>query len=101
MTTRGRRLLTALAVIVFGLVVVIGAAVAGAASAPPPLPDASTLQPVDPPAEPAENEPPVPKRYSAIGVIAGIREGRLGVRVKGREVPVLVALRPATVVRLN
>jgi hypothetical protein len=31
----------------------------------------------------------------------GIREQRLAVRVKSREQPVLVALRPGTVVRLN
>jgi hypothetical protein len=101
MTTRAKRLALAVALIVAVVIAMIGAAAVGAASSASPLSDIPAVQPFDPPAEPPETTPPVPKRFSAIGVIVGIREQRLAVRVKGRELPVLVAIRPATALRLN
>ena len=102
MSTRADRVQLAVVIAALGLVAVIGAAFAGAASAPPPhteidVPAAAPTPPIDT----GDAAQPPPKRFSVIGVIVGIREQRLAIRVKSREQPVLVALRPGTVVRLN
>jgi hypothetical protein len=102
MTTRADRIQLAVVIAALGLVAMIGAAFAGAASAPPPhtgfeVPEAAPTPPIDT----TDATQPPPKRFSVIGVIVGIREQRLAIRVKSREQPVLVALRPGTVVRLN
>ena len=84
--------------VLLGIVVILGAAAAGAASAPPPAPEV-VVATVEPEAEPTG--PPAPQRRTALGHIVGIRGRFLAVKVSSQEKPIIVAVRPATNLRIN
>jgi hypothetical protein len=84
--------------VLLGIVVVLGAAAAGAASAPPPAPE-PVIAAVEPEAE-AASPTGVPRR-AALGHVVGIRGRFLAVKVPTQEKPVVVAVRPATNLRIN
>jgi len=86
--------------VLLGIVVVVGAAAAGAASAPAPAvePVVATVEPM-PEAAPAEPAPV--QRKVVLGRVVGKRDRFLAVKVPAQERPIVVAIRPATRVRVD
>ena len=89
-----------LLVVLLGIVVVVSAAAAGAASTPAPMvePVVATVEPV-PEAAPAEPAPV--QRKVVLGRVVGKRDRFLAVKIPAQEKPIVVAIRPATRVRVD
>jgi len=96
-----RRSLPIVVVVLVGMLVVVGAGIAGAASAPPPVASREPVPTVEIPADAPPAIGQAATRRAAVGVIVGMRARFIGVKVKSQEQPVLVVIRPATNVRIN
>lgn len=87
------------------LLAVVGGAVAGSASAPSEPPPVVAPQPAEAllPAAAAEVavSAEAPRRATLAGVIVGVREQRIALQTRLRERPVVLNVRPATMVRIN
>ena len=81
--------------VTLAVVAAVSAAVAGAATAAPP-------EPVAIPAPAIPDDPPVPpRRHIARGTVVMVRGDRLALKVESADRPIVVTVRPKTVVRLN
>lgn len=87
------------------LLAVVGGAVVGSASAPSETPPVVAAQPAEAllPAAAAEAaaSAEAPERRTLAGVIVGVREHRIALQTRLRERPVVLNVRPATMVRIN
>ena len=87
------------------ILAVVGGAVTGAASAPSETPLVVAPQPSDAPLQDASTEVAAsleaPSRRTLAGVIVGVRDQRVALQTRLRERPVILNLRPATMVRID
>lgn len=87
------------------LLAVVGGAMAGAASAPPAMPVVVAPQPSDASLQVAATDvaatTEAPERRTLAGVVVGVREQRVALQTRLRDRPLVLNVRPATMVRIN
>jgi len=101
LTTRARRLWTSAALALVAVAVVVGAAITGAVTAPPPLPDQGVALAEEMPPETSPVATNGPRRHAALGIIVAISSPRIAIKVKSQVRPVVVNVGANAILRLN